>query len=68
MAGILERLKDIEDEMAKTQRNKATEGHLCRLRAQHAKLSRDLIANATKSSGGGEGFDVKKVVMQQLVL
>ena len=61
MAGILERIKDIEDEMAKTQRNKATEGHLCRLRAQHAKLSRDLITNATKSSGGGgEGFDVKK--------
>lgn len=46
--------------MAKTQRNKATEGHLCRLRAQHAKLSRELIANTTKSSGGGEGFDVKK--------
>ena len=41
--GILERIKDIENEIARTQRNKATMGHLCRLKAQLAKLRTELI-------------------------
>ena len=36
--GITERIQDIEAEMARTQKNKATEGHLGRLKAQLAKL------------------------------
>ncbi|XP_028400366.1 developmentally-regulated GTP-binding protein 1-like isoform X2 [Dendronephthya gigantea] len=59
--GILERIAEIENEMAKTQRNKATANHLGLLKARLAKLRRELIT--PKGSGGGpagEGFDVAK--------
>lgn len=62
-AGILERISDIELEMSRTQRNKATEAHLCKLRAQHAKLTRELIAQeeqANSKSGKSQGFEVAK--------
>ena len=58
--GVLERIAEIENEMNKTQRNKATAKHIGLLKAQLAKLRRELIE--PKSSGGakGEGFDVAK--------
>jgi small GTP-binding protein len=58
--GILEKIADIENEMAKTQKNKATARHIGLLKAQLAKLRRELIE--PKSSGGpaGVGFDVAK--------
>lgn len=48
--------------MARTQKNKATAGHLGLLKAKLAKLRRELIDESSKSSGGGagEGFDVAK--------
>uniref|UniRef100_A0A915P4C8 Developmentally regulated GTP binding protein 1 n=1 Tax=Meloidogyne floridensis TaxID=298350 RepID=A0A915P4C8_9BILA len=49
---ILDKIKDIEDEMARTQRNKATMGHLGLLKARLAKLRRELISP--------KGFDVAK--------
>jgi len=39
--GIPEKIKAIQDEMAKTKVNKATEHHLGLLRAKIAKLKRD---------------------------
>lgn len=48
-----------EAEMARTQKNKATMSHLCMLKAQLAQLRRQEMENAVKSSGGGEGWDVK---------
>ena len=36
--GILEKIKDIEEEVARTQRHKATEYHLGNLKARLAKL------------------------------
>lgn len=36
--GIIERIKDIEHEIGRTQKNKATNSHLMKLRAQLAKL------------------------------
>jgi ribosome-interacting GTPase 1 len=46
--------------MARTQKNKATEGHLGLLRAKLAKLKRELIEGGPGGKGGaGEGFDVK---------
>lgn len=46
--------------MARTQKNKATETHLGLLKSKLAKLKRELIdPPGQKSSGGGEGFDVK---------
>lgn len=50
--GILERIKEIEQEMEKTQKNKATEGHLGTLKARLAKLRSELL---TPASGGGGG-------------
>ena len=47
-------------QMARTQRNKATERHLGVLKAKLAKLRRELITPKGGSSGPGEGFDVAK--------
>jgi small GTP-binding protein len=57
--GIVERIKDIEAEMARTQKNKATEYHLGLLKARLAKLRTELL-EGNKAGGPGEGFDVKK--------
>lgn len=47
--------------MARTQKNKATEGHLGLLKAKLAKLKREIIESSAKGGGGGgEGFDVSK--------
>jgi len=59
--GILDKIADIEAEMARTQKNKATSGHLGLLKAKLAKLRRELIE--PKGGGGGAteaGFDVAK--------
>ena len=40
---IVEKIKGIEDEMAKTQKNKATSYHLGTLKAKLAKLRRELL-------------------------
>ena len=59
MATLLAKIADIEAEMSRTQKNKATEGHLGLLKAKLAKLKRE-ITDGPKASGGGEGgFDVK---------
>lgn len=46
--------------MARTQRNKATMGHLGLLKARLAKLRRELITPKGGGGGAGEGFDVAK--------
>lgn len=58
----LQRIAELEAEMARTQRNKATEAHLGLLKARLAKLKAEVVAQATKGSGGkgGDGFDVTK--------
>ncbi|KAK6268251.1 hypothetical protein QUC31_012411 [Theobroma cacao] len=58
--GIIERIKEIEAEMARTQKNKATEYHLGQLKAKIAKLRTQLLEPPKGSSGGGEGFEVTK--------
>jgi ribosome-interacting GTPase 1 len=40
---VIKKIEDIEHEMAKTQKNKATAGHLGMLKAKLAKLRRELI-------------------------
>lgn len=58
---IVEKIKEVETEMARTQKNKATSYHLGILKAKLAKLRRELIT--PKGSGGGAseaGFDVAK--------
>lgn len=59
--GIAEKIKEIEIEYARTQKNKATEYHLGQLKCRLAKLRTMAIEESTKTVGGpGEGFDVQK--------
>ena len=58
-----DKIKELEAEYARTQKNKQTEGHLGLIKAKLAKLRRELEDQGSKSGGGGgeRGFDVKKV-------
>jgi small GTP-binding protein len=59
--GIPEKIKAIQDEMAKTQINKATEKHVGLLKAKIAKLKREQEDNIIKKSGmKQDGFDVRR--------
>jgi len=61
--GILEKITDIEREISRTQKNKATEYHLGILKAKLAKYRQELLEIKTGGTGGpgrGEGFDVLK--------
>uniref|UniRef100_A0A182TCP9 Developmentally-regulated GTP-binding protein 2 n=1 Tax=Anopheles maculatus TaxID=74869 RepID=A0A182TCP9_9DIPT len=57
--GILEKISDIEKEIAKTQKNKATEYHLGLLKAKLAKYRSQLL-EPSKKGEKGDGFDVLK--------
>jgi small GTP-binding protein len=62
MSTLVEKIKDIEKEISRTQINKATMSHLCSLRAKLAKYRTELLAGP--KTGGpqeGTGFDVEKV-------
>lgn len=62
MSTIVEKIKDIEKEISRTQINKATMSHLCTLRAKLAKYRTELLAPPkTGQPGEGSGFDVEKV-------
>ena len=61
MSTIADKIKLIEDEIARTQKNKNTEGHLGLLKAKIAKLKREQLDHIAKSKGGGgDGFEVAK--------
>jgi len=56
---IKKQIKDIEDEIFNTQKNKATEHHIGKLKAKLARLKEDL--EKRKSAGSkGKGFSLKK--------
>ena len=58
------KIKELETEYARTQKNKATEFHLGILKAKLSKLKRELLevgSSGKKGGGGGErGFEVSK--------
>ncbi len=56
---IEEDIRAIEEEITKTKYNKATEGHIGRLKSKVARL-RDEVQKRASSKTGGEGFSVKK--------
>ncbi|KAL6713138.1 Ribosome-interacting GTPase 2 [Lecanora helva] len=61
MVNITEKIKEIEEEMRRTQKNKATEYHLGLLKGKLARLRAQLLEPAPGAgSGGGAGFDVSK--------
>ncbi|KAL7580205.1 hypothetical protein ACA910_012953 [Epithemia clementina (nom. ined.)] len=60
--GVMEKIKEIEAEMARTQKNKATNYHLGTLKAKLARLRNELFVEQSGGGGGGggEGFDVAR--------
>eukprot|EP00730_Choanoeca_flexa_P015146 TRINITY_DN6881_c0_g1_i3.p1 TRINITY_DN6881_c0_g1~~TRINITY_DN6881_c0_g1_i3.p1 ORF type:complete len:366 (+),score=60.66 TRINITY_DN6881_c0_g1_i3:113-1210(+) len=67
--GISDKIAEIEAEMARTQKNKATEHHLGSLKAKLAKYRAQLIEQANESTGGkGEGFEVTKAGDARVVM
>jgi small GTP-binding protein len=59
---ISERLKELEDELHRTQKNKATEYHIGILKSKIAKLRRELLSPKKLGGEGGakKGFSVRK--------
>jgi small GTP-binding protein len=62
LATIKEQIEMIRAEIDKTQKNKATNAHIGKLKAKIAqlKLKEEKTAAHSKASGGGKGFEVKK--------
>lgn len=62
MSGVATKIAEIEAEMARTQKNKATAKHLGMLKAKLAKLKTELVTGQKSSGGGGgaRGFEVTK--------
>ena len=59
--GVPEKIKAIQDEIARTQLNKATEHHIGLLKAKIAKLKREQeTIQIKKSAKKSDGFDVKR--------
>uniref|UniRef100_A0A6Q2X0I9 OBG-type G domain-containing protein n=1 Tax=Esox lucius TaxID=8010 RepID=A0A6Q2X0I9_ESOLU len=58
--GILEKIGEIEREISRTQKNKATEYHLGLLKAKLAKYRAQLLEPSKAAGAKGEGFDVMK--------
>jgi len=57
--GLEEEIQEIEEEIAETPYNKATEEHIGRLKAKLSKL-KDELADKESGGGGGGGYDVPK--------
>ncbi len=66
--GVPEKIKAIQDEMAKTQINKATEHHIGLLRAKLAKLRREQEESKSKKGGSVDGFDIRRAGDATVVL
>src|ERR671927_773315 len=70
--GIPEKIKEIQDQIHRTQINKATEFHIGLLKAKIARLKREMEENVhskTVHTGGGNiGFDVRKTGDATVVL
>jgi len=60
MATIEEQIQAIEEEILRTQKNKATEFHIGKLKAKIARLKMEAEKRRAASSGGGQGYSVKK--------
>ena len=56
---IREKIKELETEYARTQKNKATEGHLGLLKAKLSKFRRELTELSTSKKGGGGAGEVR---------
>lgn len=66
--GILEKIDQITQELARTQKNKATEYHIGLLKGKLARYRRELLEPSGLLSGGGTGFEVQKLGDARVVL
>jgi small GTP-binding protein len=57
---VEDRIKELEDRLANTKVNKATQKSINFIKAQLAKLREDLIRIASSKKGGGGGFGIKR--------
>ena len=60
MATIEEQIKALEEEIFNTQKNKATEHHLGKIKAKIAKLKAQQELQKIKGGGGGRRYYIKK--------
>lgn len=60
MATIEDQIKELEDEISKTKYNKATEGHIGKLKAKIARLQSEDEKRKSSAKGNTKGFYVKK--------
>ena len=60
MATIEEQIKELEDEISNTKYNKATQGHIGKLKAKIARLSNEQEKRRASAKGSGKGYNVKK--------
>lgn len=60
MVNITDKIKEIEEEMSKTQKNKATNYHLGLLKGKLARLRAQLLEPTKAAGSEGTGFDVSK--------
>lgn len=66
MPNIDDEIKSLEEEIHKTQYNKATEHHIGRLKAKIAKLEK--VKEERSKKGGGTGFFIKKGIYPTVAL
>lgn len=59
-------LKEIEAEMARTQKNKATNYHLGTLKAKLAKLRNELLIEQGGGGGGGRKFFIYHIELYSM--
>ena len=60
MPSIEEQIRELEEEIKKTDYNKATQQHIGRLKAKVARLKDQAEKRAAASGGSGKGYSVKK--------
>ena len=60
MATVEEQIKELEEEIANTKYNKATQGHIGKLKAKIARLMNEQEKRRTAKGGGGKGYSVRK--------
>jgi len=68
MPSIAQKIKEIEDEMARTQKNKATNSHLGLLKGKIARLRTQMMTEMSSSGPKGEGFEVPRSGNARVVL
>ena len=63
-----EKIAELEERLSKTKKNKATMKSIVTIKAEIAKLRRQLVKDLSSKGGGGQGFGVRKTGDAQIAL